>query len=89
MDIPIGATYIYRLNFFCGFIVAGGVYFLLCKVWQVPGSRDVWMEVGDQIEDVRMAYDASSEFDEESATGVMHGEGVLKGGEVAAKGKSG
>lgn len=85
MDIPIGATYIYRLNFFCGFIVAGGVYWGLCMVWRVEGMSDTWMEVGDQIEDVRMAYEGDSVGDEESALG---GEGVLKGGEVGVVGKS-
>lgn len=84
MDIPIGATYIYRLNFFCGFIVAGGVYWGLCMVSRPEGMSEEWMEVGDQIEDIRTAYDADSAFDEESSVGR---EGILKGGEVVV-GKS-
>jgi hypothetical protein len=30
--VPIGATYIYRLNFFSGFIVSAGIYWILCKM---------------------------------------------------------
>lgn len=80
--VPMGATYIYRLNFFCGFIIAGGTYWLLCKFFPVPGTSDVWCEVGDQIEDISMAYDASSDYDAESGRGVKHGE-ELKAGEVS------
>ncbi|KAI5294502.1 hypothetical protein KEM52_003865 [Ascosphaera acerosa] len=31
--VPIGATYIYNVNFFGGFIVSAAVYYILCKVW--------------------------------------------------------
>ncbi|KAL2071447.1 hypothetical protein VTL71DRAFT_12682 [Oculimacula yallundae] len=62
VEVPKGAQYIYNLNFFCGFIVAGGVYYLLCKVFPVPATSDVWMEVGDQVDDMSFAYDAGSEY---------------------------
>jgi NCS1 family nucleobase:cation symporter-1 len=83
--IPAGANYIYRLNFFCGFIVAGGSYWALCKLFPIPATSDVWMEVGDQIEDPSMAYgETSSEYDEERASGKGC---VFKGGEVSEAGK--
>ncbi|KAH8818372.1 permease for cytosine/purines, uracil, thiamine, allantoin-domain-containing protein [Hyaloscypha sp. PMI_1271] len=82
-QVPAGANYIYRLNFFCGFIVAGTAYWALCKFFPVPATSDVWMEVGDQIEDPSMAYgETSSEYDEERNAG-----GVFKGGEVTETGK--
>ncbi|KAF7925262.1 hypothetical protein BELL_0385g00130 [Botrytis elliptica] len=64
--VPIGATYIYNLNFFCGFIVASSVYWILCKFFPVPATSDVWMEVGEEIDDPSMAYNAEegSEFEE-------------------------
>lgn len=66
--VPMGATYIYNFNFLCGFIVAGGSYWILCKLSPIPATSDVWMEVGDQIEDPNLAYDAEgSESDEEQA----------------------
>ena len=78
--VPIGATYIYRLNFFCGFIVASTTYYLLCRFKPVPACSDVWMEVGDEIVDPHMAYnDTGSEYDEERAAG----NGELKEGKVA------
>jgi len=62
--VPAGATYIYKLNFFCGFIIAGGMYWLLCKLFPIPATSDVWMEVGEEVEDPSMAYSAEgSEFE--------------------------
>ena len=83
--VPAGATYIYKLNFFCGFIVASGSYWLLCKFFPVPATSDVWMEVGDQIEDPSMAYGSgtgSDVYDEEQGTdrGTIWKEGESLGG---------
>lgn len=58
-DVPDGAKYLYNVNFFGGFIVSGLVYFVLCKVSPIPACSDHWMEVGDAIDDVPLAYDAS------------------------------
>ncbi|TLS28384.1 hypothetical protein PpBr36_01439 [Pyricularia pennisetigena] len=55
-DVPIGATYIYRLNFFAGFTVSSLVYYLCCRFSPIPATSDRWMEVGDEIEDVTVAY---------------------------------
>ncbi|KAI0152502.1 permease for cytosine/purines, uracil, thiamine, allantoin-domain-containing protein [Hypoxylon sp. NC0597] len=74
-NVPIGATYIYNFNFFCGFIISAGMYWALCKLFPIPACSDTWMEVGDQIEEVRLAYDQSSqqeEFDEEAILGTKY-----------------
>lgn len=71
-DVPIGATYLYRVNFFCGFGVAAGVYWLCCHFSPIPATSDRWMEVGDEIDDIRVAYDSNSQqedYDEERSTG--------------------
>ncbi|KAF2835408.1 hypothetical protein M501DRAFT_999167 [Patellaria atrata CBS 101060] len=69
-DVPIGATYIYNLNFFAGFIVAAGMYWLLCHFFPIPACSDTWLEVGDTIRNVSVAYDNGSEgYDEEVVTG--------------------
>lgn len=75
-EVPAGATYIYNLNFFCGFIVSSGMYWGLCKIWPVPATSDKWMEVGDEITDISLAYDGRSgqEFDEEAVMGTKYGE---------------
>ena len=57
-QVPIGATYIYNLNYFCGFIVSAAMYWGLCKLSPIPACSDRWMEVGDEIDDVRLAYEA-------------------------------
>ncbi|OCK87491.1 uracil permease [Cenococcum geophilum 1.58] len=70
--VPAGATYIYDLNFFCGFIVAGAVYVGLCKAFPVPACSDTWLEVGDEIRNVSVAYGADSNseaYDEEVVVG--------------------
>lgn len=69
-NVPIGATYIYNFNFFCGFIISALMYWGLCKLYPVPACSDTWMEVGDQIDEVRLAYQSSQhEFDEEAELG--------------------
>ncbi|CAK7562781.1 MAG: uracil permease [Sporothrix epigloea] len=65
-EVPSGATYIYNLNFFCGFLVSFGVYWILCRLWPVPACSvdGKWMEVGDVIEDdLQLAYQDSQSGD--------------------------
>ncbi|TKA72097.1 hypothetical protein B0A49_03783, partial [Cryomyces minteri] len=54
--VPIGATYIYNLNFFCGFIVAAAVYYALCRLSPIPATSDHWLEVGDDVRNGSLAY---------------------------------
>ncbi|KAH9231123.1 hypothetical protein K456DRAFT_434729 [Colletotrichum gloeosporioides 23] len=73
-DVPVGAKYIYNINFFAGFIVSSGMYWGLCKIFPVPATSDRWMEVGEEIDDIRVAYDSNSQdFDEEAVTGTSKG----------------
>ncbi|CAG8980041.1 hypothetical protein HYALB_00009250 [Hymenoscyphus albidus] len=68
--VPIGATYIYNLNFFCGFLIASGSYWVLCTLFPIPATSTVWCEVGEEIAEVSMAYEASNEgsfYDERGA----------------------
>jgi nucleobase:cation symporter-1, NCS1 family len=61
--VPIGATYIYRLNFFTGFIVSGLVYYLLARFFPMPAMSPTgrWFEVGDQIRNPSLVYGADVE----------------------------
>jgi NCS1 family nucleobase:cation symporter-1 len=81
-DVPAAASRIYDLNFFAGFLVASGTYWALCTISPVPATSDTWMEVGDEITDLSVAY-AESEHDEE----VVHG--ALGKDVEAAKGADG
>lgn len=44
-DVPEGATYVYNLNFFGGFIIAGSMYWILCHFFPVPATSETWLEV--------------------------------------------
>lgn len=68
--VPRGAVYIYRLNFFAGFVVAGVAYWGLCRLSPVPACGETWLEVPDEDQDTMMAYDVEESSDIEGA-GVM------------------
>lgn len=78
--VPVGATYIYNVNFFGGFIVAAGTYYLLCKFSPIAATSETWMEVGDEITEITVAYADSnnSEYDEER--NVEGSKGFTEGG---------
>ncbi|OAP55465.1 hypothetical protein AYL99_10438 [Fonsecaea erecta] len=48
--VPIGANYIYRVDFFAGFLVSSIVYYLLCWLKPVPATSSVWCEKGDEAD---------------------------------------
>ena len=79
--VPIGATYIYNLNYFCGFIVAAGVYYGLCWVAPVPAVSETWMEVDEDAvnRSGSLVYGVDAGVDEEQAYRVpsMDGKGAL------------
>ena len=69
--VPIGAVYIYRVNFFAGFLVAMAVYYLLCWIKPVPETSSVWCEEGDQADrqfSVVYVDDTTASFEEERST---------------------
>lgn len=63
VDVPMGAKYIYNINYFSGFIVSGAVYWILAWAVPIPGASETWNEVpyephhiseteGKKVEDV-------------------------------------
>ncbi|KAG6068202.1 hypothetical protein E4U32_001585 [Claviceps aff. humidiphila group G2b] len=66
-DVPKGATYLYNLNFFCGFIISSIVYWALCTMFPVPETSEKWLEVADDVDDLRLSCnnDSKDVFDEE------------------------
>ncbi|OCT47949.1 Uracil permease [Cladophialophora carrionii] len=70
--VPIGAVYIYRLNFFAGFLVAMATYYLFCRWKPIPETSSVWCEKGDQGDrqfSVVYVDGTSASFDEERSSG--------------------
>lgn len=80
-DVPRGAQYLYNVNFFGGFMVAGGCYWVLCRLFPVEATSEVWCEVGDDIPD-SFAYSNDNNLDRDSGYDVerMGGKSVSKGG---------
>lgn len=76
-DVPAGATYIYNINYFCGFIVAAAMYWILCKISPIPACSDRWLEVGDTIEDVHLAYEDASDREERGVPVVVDDDAKL------------
>lgn len=64
--VPSGASYIFDLNYFTGFGVAVGVYYVLCSFFPVPATSKVWMELGVEDEDFRPQYEDAKIPDEEA-----------------------
>ncbi|OAA48431.1 Permease, cytosine/purines, uracil, thiamine, allantoin [Metarhizium rileyi] len=78
-EVPKGAAYIYNLNFFCGFIVASLTYWGLCKIWPVPETSVKWMEVGDAVDDLQVAYDTMNDGYDDEETTATSGKGAGTG----------
>lgn len=55
-DVPVGAQYIYNINYFSGFIVSSTVYFILTRIFPIPATSDTWNEVDVDVDDLSVAY---------------------------------
>lgn len=44
-DVPIGAVYLYNVNYFGGFLSSFTVYYLLTKISPIPATSKTWHEV--------------------------------------------
>ncbi|KAL4915925.1 permease for cytosine/purines, uracil, thiamine, allantoin-domain-containing protein [Aspergillus aurantiobrunneus] len=43
-DVPMGAQYIYKINYLSGFIVSSVMYFILTRFFPIVGTSDTWNE---------------------------------------------
>lgn len=46
-DVPVGAQYIYNVNFFGGFIISSLLYWALSKWFPIPATSDHWVDPED------------------------------------------
>lgn len=60
-EVPIGAQYIYNVNYFSGVIVSGGVYWILTTFFPVPATSDRWNEVDVDTEVLAYGLEVSDE----------------------------
>lgn len=56
-NVPIGAQYIYKINYFSGVIVSATVYFILTRFFPIPRTSDKWNEVDIDEDELAVAYD--------------------------------
>lgn len=69
----MGAVYLYRFNFFTGFIVSSTVYYLVCRIKPVPATSRVWCEKPDDDDYDDYNYDYNNAA---AAAGAGAGAGV-------------
>lgn len=62
-DVPVGAQYVYNLNYFTGSIVAAAVYFLLTWFFPIPATSSRWNEV--DMDDGEMSVTSGQEAEED------------------------
>lgn len=60
-EVPVGAQYIYNVNYFSGVIVSGGVYWILTTLFPVPATSDRWNEVDIDTEVLAYGLEVSDE----------------------------
>ncbi|RDW89862.1 nucleobase cation symporter-1 family protein [Aspergillus mulundensis] len=49
-DVPVGAQYIYNVNYLSGFIVSFVMYYILTRFFPVEATSDTWHEVDTDLE---------------------------------------
>ncbi|KAL3467981.1 permease for cytosine/purines, uracil, thiamine, allantoin-domain-containing protein [Aspergillus heterothallicus] len=61
-DVPVGAQYIYNVNYLSGFIVSFSVYLILTRFFPPIATSDTWNEVNTDIDDIQTeGHDVDSE----------------------------
>ena len=54
-EVPMGAQYIYNINYFSGLIVSAVIYFLLTRLFPIPATSDTWNEVNVDVDELMVA----------------------------------
>lgn len=60
VSVPIGAVYLYNVNFFGGFFSSLGVYYLITRLSPIPGASDTWNEVNIDVTGFSIGNDNDS-----------------------------
>ena len=54
-SVPVGAQYIYNINYFSGFLVSFVMYWALTKLFPIPATSDKWHEVDTDVDEDRLS----------------------------------
>ncbi|KAE8147710.1 permease for cytosine/purines, uracil, thiamine, allantoin-domain-containing protein [Aspergillus avenaceus] len=55
-DVPIGAQYIYNVNYFSGVVVSAIMYYILTRLYPIPATSATWNEVDTDDDSLSVAY---------------------------------
>ncbi|KAL4795428.1 permease for cytosine/purines, uracil, thiamine, allantoin-domain-containing protein [Aspergillus venezuelensis] len=61
-DVPIGATYIYNINYISGFLVSFIMYFILTRIFPVQATSPTWNEVNYDMDIHGEGHDIDEEI---------------------------
>ncbi|KAB8211347.1 nucleobase-cation-symport-1 NCS1 transporter NRT1-like protein [Aspergillus parasiticus SU-1] len=54
--VPVGAQYIYNVNYFSGIVVSALMYYILTRFFPVPAASSTWSEVDQDVDSLSIAY---------------------------------
>ncbi|KAE8143281.1 permease for cytosine/purines, uracil, thiamine, allantoin-domain-containing protein [Aspergillus pseudotamarii] len=54
--VPVGAQYIYNVNYFSGIVVSALMYYILTRLFPVPATSSTWSEVDQDVDSLSVAY---------------------------------
>ncbi|KAE8364322.1 permease for cytosine/purines, uracil, thiamine, allantoin-domain-containing protein [Aspergillus caelatus] len=54
--VPVGAQYIYNVNYFSGIVVSALMYYILTRFFPVPATSSTWSEVDQDVDSLSIAY---------------------------------
>ncbi|KAL4786362.1 permease for cytosine/purines, uracil, thiamine, allantoin-domain-containing protein [Aspergillus varians] len=60
-DVPVGAQYIYNVNYLSGFIVSAVMYYIITRFVPVMATSDTWNEVNNDLDLDSVGQDLDSE----------------------------
>lgn len=84
--VPIGATYIYNVNYISGFLVSFAMYYALTWAVPIPATSTVWNEVDVDVDDDPMSVAEGEEIGDEGWEREEEGDPGLKGRDEDYKG---
>ncbi|XHG07008.1 hypothetical protein AWENTII_010177 [Aspergillus wentii] len=63
--VPVGAQYIYNINYISGIVVSSGVYYILTLLFPIPDMNRQWSEADVDEDQLAVAYGQEVDGDEE------------------------
>ncbi|KAL4934120.1 nucleobase cation symporter-1 family protein [Aspergillus undulatus] len=61
-EVPIGATYVYNINYVSGFVVSAAMYFILTRIFPTKATSDTWNEVNYDLDINSEGHDIEEEI---------------------------